>query len=267
MKKLEDLGIVPVLSDYIYAGPDGYCGTPRQRAESLMNFYENEEIRAIFDISGGDLANEVLLYLDFEAIAGSDKIFWGYSDLTVILNALFAKTGRASVLYQVRNLVSSRGPIQTQRFQNSVLNGQGVGGRNDLPEESGLFQIPYEWMQGKEMKGTLVGGNIRCLTKLAGTPFWPDMKDKILFLESRSGRVPQMATLLNQLKQMGVFGQIRGLILGTFTQMEKEQCCPTIGELVKRCVGESLPVAVTGEVGHAEQSRALVIGSPVYLCR
>ncbi len=34
------------------------------------------------------------------------------------------------------------------------------------------------------MDGIVVGGNIRCLLKLAGTPYWPDMREKILLLES-----------------------------------------------------------------------------------
>ena len=32
------------------------------------------------------------------------------------------------------------------------------------------------------MEGIVVGGNIRCLLKLAGTPYWPDMREKILLL-------------------------------------------------------------------------------------
>ena len=38
------------------------------------------------------------------------------------------------------------------------------------------------------MEGIVVGGNIRCLLKLAGTPYWPDMREKILLLESFGGK-------------------------------------------------------------------------------
>ena len=56
-----------------------------------MNFYQDREIQMIFDISGGDIANEILPYLDFEVIAENPKPFWGYSDLTTIMNAIYAK--------------------------------------------------------------------------------------------------------------------------------------------------------------------------------
>ena len=32
------------------------------------DFYENDDIKAIFDISGGDIANEILDYLDYDII-------------------------------------------------------------------------------------------------------------------------------------------------------------------------------------------------------
>ena len=89
----------------------------------------------------------------------------------------------------------------------------------------------------QELCGTLVGGNIRCLLKLAGTEYWPDMQDKILLLESWSGGVPKMVTYFSQLRQLGVFRQIKALLLGTFTEMEDRGCSPTIEELACRYAG------------------------------
>ena len=41
------------------------------------------------------MANEVLTDLDFEMISASDKIFFGYSDLTTVINAIYTKTGKS----------------------------------------------------------------------------------------------------------------------------------------------------------------------------
>ena len=73
-----------------------------------MSCYENEQVKAIFDVSGGNLANQILEFLDFEH-KKSGVQFWGYSDLTVVLNALYTKAGKSSWLYQVRNLVGRDG--------------------------------------------------------------------------------------------------------------------------------------------------------------
>ena len=62
------------------------------------------------------------------------------------------------------------------------------------------------------MDGIVLGGNIRCLLKLAGTEYFPDMKDKILLLEAMSGQVPQMVTYFSQLQQMGVFEKVKGIL-------------------------------------------------------
>ena len=67
-----------------------------------------------------------------------------------------------------------------------------------------LFDFPYEFIRGTHMEGMVVGGNLRCLLKLAGTPYWPDMRDKILLLEAYGGKIPQMVTALSQLSQLGV---------------------------------------------------------------
>ena len=95
---LQQSGMTVVCSPYLYEKDSVFSGTGKERAESLMEFYRDDTVRAIFDLSGGDLANEILPYLDYEIIAHSDKFFWGYSDLTTVINAIYAKTGKASVL-------------------------------------------------------------------------------------------------------------------------------------------------------------------------
>ncbi len=246
---LNELGLEPVLSDYIYEKDAVFSGSARQRAEALMNFYKDDEIKAIYDISGGDIANEILPYLDFEVIKNSQKSFWGYSDLTTIINAIYAKTEKASVLYQIKNLIYEDSKNQIQRFKNLVLNNQ-----------QDIFNINYTFVQKEDMQGVVVGGNIRCLLKLAGTEYFPDMQGKTLLLEARSGQVPQMVTYLNQLKQMGVFDKVSGILLGTFTEIDSKGCKPDIVELVKIYAGSELPIAVTKEIGHGADSKAVMIG-------
>lgn len=251
---LECMGLVPVLSSYIYDRNLDFCGTGRERAEVLLSFYKDKDIQAIFDISGGDLANEVLSFLDFDVIKENPKPFFGYSDLTTIINAIYAKTGMPSVLYQVRNLVYEDGKRQRQEFAETFLETEQT--------KKPIMQFQYEWIQGEKLEGVVVGGNIRCLLKLAGTPYWPDMKGKVLLLEARGGLVPQMVTYLNQLKQMGVFLQVNGILLGTFTKMEEEGCIPSMTDLIKE-YAPGLPIVKTNEIGHGMDSKAIVIGREI----
>lgn len=260
IKYLEDtlrhMGLQPVFSDYIYEKEGAFSGTARERARALMKFHKDDEIKGIFDISGGDVANGVLPYLDYEIIANSPKLFWGYSDLTTVINAIYAKTGKASILYQIRNLIYDHREQQIADFRNTMLE-----------HGNDLFRFDYDFVQQREMQGTLVGGNIRCFLKLAGTEFMPDLEDKILLLESNSGTVPQMETYLCQLQQLDAFDKVAGILLGTFTQMEAEHCTPTMVELVQKMVSEELPIAVTKEIGHGTDSKGILIGQELYLGR
>lgn len=251
---LLDIGIQPVFSDYIYEQEGVSCGSAKERAQALMDFYLDDEIIEIFDISGGDLANGILPYLDYEVIAKSSKKFWGYSDLTTVTNAIYAKTGKSSVLYQVRNLIYSHKEQQLADFSNVIV-------------ENGtdLYKIDYRFVQGKEMQGVVVGGNIRCFLKLAGTEYMPDLTDKILLLESYSGTVAKMETYLCQLQQLGAFNKVSGILLGTFTEMEEKNCVPRMEELVQQIAGKRIPIAVTKDIGHGTDAKAIVIGKEYVL--
>lgn len=242
-----EIGFCPVWSKHIYEKDNIFSGQAKERAESLMNFYQDEEIKAIFDISGGDIANEILPYLDFDIIAQSGKEFWGYSDLTTIINAIYCKTRKTSVLYQVRNLLYWDKETQISDF------------------ECALFDFDYQFVRGTELEGIVVGGNIRCLLKLAGTEFFPDTTDKILLLEAMSGDVPQIVTYLSQLRQMGVFHKVKGILLGTFIRYEQNPANPPIEELVLQYVPENLVIVKTDQIGHGTSSKAVRIGEVISL--
>lgn len=261
-EKLSEFGLQPLASRYLYAKESIFSGTAAERAGSLMEFFKEKEVKVIFDVSGGDIANEILPFLDFGEIAASEAVFCGYSDLTTVMNAIYTMTGKASLWYQAKNLVGKEEAWQCSVFPEAFLN-EAWPGEKDAGEKGfagELLQLRYEFMQGTSMQGIVVGGNVRCLLKLAGTPYWPDMKGKLLFLEARSGSQAQMVAYLNQLKQMGVFEQINGILLGTFLQLEKEETGVSMADLVRRYAGEKLPVARTADVGHRSGSRALWIG-------
>ena len=251
---LIDIGLHPVFSDYIYEKESVMSGTAKERADALMKFYQDNEIKGIFDISGGDVANGILPYLNYDIIANQSKLFWGYSDLTTVINAIYQKTGKASVLYQIRNLMYDYKEQQIADFRNTIMD-----------SGSDLFHIDYQFVQQREMQGVVVGGNIRCFLKLAGTEYMPELEGKILLLESFSGTVAKMETYICQLQQMGAFDKIAGLLLGTFTEMEKEECIPTIETLFKRAVGKDLPIVVTKDIGHGTDSKGILIGRELYM--
>lgn len=247
---LRQMNISVIMSPYLYQG----IGTAKQKAQALMALYGNDDIHDVFDISGGDLANELLPYLDYKRIADSGKTFWGYSDLTSILNGIYSKTGNPGVLYQIRNLIGVCGQEQQEKFY-QMLQRKG----------DDLFRFDYHFIQGTEMEGIVIGGNIRCLLKLAGTEYFPDCHDRILLLESLSGDMSRITAYFSQLQQMGVFDRCVGILLGTFTQLEQENGIDAAPILLQRFVRRDLPIAKTKQIGHGADSKAIMIGRSMCL--
>lgn len=256
LEKLEgilvEMGLVPVFTKYIYRDKYGRGASPQLRADELVSFYRNNEIKAIFDISGGDIANEVLEYLDYGVIKENYKPFFGYSDLTTVLNALVSKTDKINYLYQILNIIENE-EIRTS-FENTFLK-----------KQNSLFDVNWRFFQGTKIEGEIVGGNIRCFLKLAGTEYFPKVENKVLFIEGLGTSIEGLLTHLAQLKQLGVFDGISGLLIGTFTKIEKEFSVEEIFEIIQEYIPPSLPVAKTQEVGHAKDSKALKLGGKIYI--
>lgn len=170
---LDQIGIEPVYSEFLYERHGVQSGSGRQRAEALMEFYGDDSICGIFDISGGDIANEVLPYLDYDRIAKSDKLFFGYSDLTTVINAIYTKTGKKSGLYQLSNLVGEDGENQKKHFVSTFMK-----------EREGLLNFKYHFLRGEKMEGIIVGGNIRCFLKSGRNRVFSGLGGKNSFIRS-----------------------------------------------------------------------------------
>ena len=248
---LKSLDIEMVEGDTLYAKEYNlFSGTGEEKARALEKLFLDKDIKMIFDISGGDLANEVLDFLDFNLIKENPKPFFGYSDLTVLLNAIYSQCHITTYNYQLRNLIGKFKEEQMQNFKASFIEGK-----------EDIFNLDYEWINGSHLEGVVVGGNIRCLLKLAGTKYMPDFKDKILFLESFSGNSAKMVTYITQYKNLGVFNEVKGIILGEFTEMERENLKPDIIEILRRVIGEiNIPILKTRDLGHGADAKCIPIG-------
>jgi len=180
----------------------------------------------------------------------STKPFFGYSDLSVILNSIYSQTNLPSYLYQIRNIIIDKTSTAFIEFKDFVLN-----------KNEDLFKFNYKWIRGTHMEGILVGGNLRCVLKLSGTRYMPSFKDKLILIESLGGDVSKITTYLTQYKLMGAFDEASGVILGNFTEMEEGNLSPSIEELILKIADNpNLPITKTSEIGHYSTSKGAVIG-------
>lgn len=196
--------------------------TPQQRATVFNEWMAREDMSYIFDVSGGDLAIQTLPYLDFEGYQKSQAIFHGYSDVSLVLNVLAQY--RPCILFQIAgNIRKAETKAYLAGYKEGLVVGHGLG------------------------------GNIRALLKLAGTPYFPRLDQQPLFIESRMGDVFRLISYLEQLNMMGQWDKIDRLVVGQCTQLESEGQL----DLFKKHI-ETLgkPVLYEHRVGHSFDSLA-----------
>ncbi len=248
VKILEDRGLEVEVSEYLT--DDTLIGRGEKRARELESFFLDPEMGHIFDISGGDLANTVLGHLDLDTIKDSQAVFYGYSDLTTILTAL-AKNGNQAVNFQLRNCLVNKDLLKSGYFDHLLA------GKDQTKE---LDELEVAFVRGSELGGPVYGGNLRCLLKLAGTPYWPDFTDSILLLEAYRGKPELVASLLEQCRETGIFNQISGVLLGTFSELDKLKESRLPEEILLDLLPANVPIAKTEFIGHRPDAKAIRLG-------
>lgn len=242
-----DLNVV--VSNNIFRNSE-FLSNGKTRGTELNTVFKDKSITHIFDVSGGDLCNEILPYIDFDIIKESTAIYFGYSDLSVLLNSIYKKVNKYSFYYNIKTILSPQG---LENFYNTFLN------------ENSKFSLfsswNYEWLLGDNMKGIVLGGNVRCTLKLAGTEYMPSFKNNILFLESNGGDINKIRSYLAQYSMLGVFKNISGLIIGEFTEIKLKGQYSTLKRLCTDiCIKYDIPLIKTNEIGHNLESKGIVIG-------
>ncbi len=221
----------------------------KEKGNELNKFFSSN-IKAIFDISGGDRANSVLRYIDFESIKDSTTLFFGLSDLTVILNSLYSKSNKITGHFMLKNIFSQREEFYKEFF---------LGGNY-------LSTFDYKFLKGHRLKGTVLGGNIRCFLKLAGTEYMPNLDKKVLLLESLGGDKEQIFTMLNHLYYLGVFDRVEGLVLGKFTTLYRKLGVERVERFFNEYFEEfDLPIVITDQIGHGRDKKLIYIGKEIDL--
>ena len=248
VKILEDRGLEVVVSQFLT--DDTLIGRGEKRARELESFFLDPEMAHIFDISGGDLANTVLGHLDLDQIKDSQAVFYGYSDLTTILTAL-AKNGNQAVNFQLRNCLVNKNLLKSGYFDRLLA------GKEAAKE---LYELEVTFVRGSKMAGPVYGGNLRCLLKLAGTPYWPDFTGSILLLEAYRGQPELVASLLEQCRETGIFNQIGGVLLGTFSELDKLKESQLPAEILLDLLPAHVPIAKTEFIGHRPDAKAIRLG-------
>ena len=211
---MEALGFKVKMGAHAFARRGHLADSDAERAGDLNAMFADREVKAVICMRGGSGAGRLLPLLDYERIRRNPKILLGYSDITALHCAIQAKTG----------LVTFHGPMgsgswnrfNVDQFQRVLLQRELVQYQNKL--EAGDELVPRRnrttTITPGKVQGELVGGNLSVLVALAGSPYMPDFRGKVLFLEDVSEAPYRIDRMLSTLKLMGALDQIAGFIFG-----------------------------------------------------
>ena len=232
------------------------------RVEDIHEAFCDPNIKMIITCLGGFNANQLLPHLDYDLIAKNPKILCGYSDITALLNAIYAKTGL--VTYHGPHFSTfgfdREGEYTRKAFFNFVMKDAPI---TVTPSEAAA---KYYTIQEGTCEGTIIGGNLCTLNLLQGTPYMPDIRDKVLFLEDDNIMGPYFSyefdRNLESLLQTEGADTIQGIVFGRF----EESCGMTaemITEIIRDKVPASIPVIFGADFGHVFPMMTFPIGGTV----
>ncbi|MGE5479208.1 MAG: S66 peptidase family protein [Chloroflexota bacterium] len=256
----KSMGCEVVLGDLIKNSKvkNGYlAGTDEARAEEFMTFIADPTVAAIICARGGYGVMRILDRLDFGVIAANPKIIMGFSDITALLNAIYARTG----------IVTFHGPVASSGFGKMMRENLtqlifGEPGETTWSLPTSQFQTLVKGVGS----GRLVGGNLTMLSSLLGTPYEADTRDAIIFIEEVSEPSYKIDRMLTQLRLAGKFDAARGIIFGKFDDMAKRKpFFPNYGlslieALEQIIIPLKLPTLIGLPISHHEERLTFPIG-------
>lgn len=241
-----------------------FAGTDQERLTHFMSLIEDPEINVILMARGGYGITRLLPYLNFKTIVQSRKIIVGFSDATALHLALLSQG----------HYISYAGPMACPDFggtQPNPIHEQHFFARLAHQTVTPLL-IPREptakpFPAG--LQGYLWGGNLSLVAHLTGTPYMPQIKNGILFLEEVNEEPYHVERMLMQLWHSGILSQQKAILMGSFqrcTPKEKSAypyTLTSVMEFLQNLV--SCPVLFNLPFGHIAEKITLPIGGLIEL--
>lgn len=250
----------------------------QRKSNEINRMFLDPGIDAIMSLIGGYSSIELLELLDYKSIRENPKVLVGFSDITLLNLAILQRAGLITFLgpmlinfcapkvssYTSENFMEvtrSRKEGEPLLLQPSkywacddwYLNSQAL-------DRCWIVNDGFKIFRHGKTEGQAIGGNLDALLSLAGTSFFPSFKQKILFVEVAQDCDPRLfARYLVQLRLLGVFNQINGLVIGRFcSDTFDDKVISTILTLNLR--DSFFPVMYNVDFGHSDPLLTIPLG-------
>jgi len=248
-----------------------------RRVSDIHDAFSDKTIKMISTVIGGFNSNQLLKYLDWDLIKKNPKIICGYSDITVLANAIFAKTGLVTYLGPHFSTFAQKEYMEytIEYFKKCLLGNEEftvVSSKEWLDDpwyknqdnRTPIINEGYWVLKSGTTEGIIVGGNLSSLSLLFGTEYMPDLNDSIVFIEvdnyTQGVDLLEFERQLQSLLQQKGNEGIKAIIIGRFqkgsevTREKLQYVIETKKELT------NIPVIANVDFGHTNPMITFPIG-------
>jgi muramoyltetrapeptide carboxypeptidase len=235
-----------------------FGATDAGRLAQLHAAAADPEVQVVMALRGGYGMSRLLPQIDLDALAQSGKLFVGHSDFTALQMALLAHSGACSFA----------GPMVCDDLAREDLSEFTLGHfERCVTGPQHVIEFAATDSPVLDESGVLWGGNLTMLTHLVGTPYFPKVRDGILFIEDVNEHPYRVERMLLQLQLAGLLEQ-KAIVFGDFSnyRLSPYDNGYDFGPMLEYLRAEIKAPIITGlPFGHIRDKATLVVGSATRL--
>jgi muramoyltetrapeptide carboxypeptidase len=257
---LSEMGFEIAVPDRYWPGSGYLADTDEARAQEMIRVWRDPRVKALIALRGGFGSLRLLDRLDFGLFARQPKMLLGFSDISILLNLVFQRSGLLCLHGPVVTSLPASDPDSRERLYQCLIGNW----HRCLDERVEIIRT------GEPVSGPLLGGNLSSLVSLLGTPWSLDFSGAVLFLEDVNEPAYRLDRAFTQLARSGQLQRAAGIILGDFSidrednsgrqRARHEFVWSRVCELT---AGAGIPIWGNFPVGHGPSNLTLPIGAPV----
>ncbi len=251
--RLSAAGYLPEIADGVLAAEGYFAGGDSHRVRQFAWALALPEARAVMAARGGFGTTRLLPRLDWKKAVRRPKLLVGFSDMTAVL-AYVSTRLRVPCLH---------GPMAaadlSSRFDAGALDAfRRLAAGGVSPREP--WGEPMERVRGGAAEGVLSGGCLSVITSLLSTPYEPDFRRALLFLEDVAEPAYRLDRMLTQWIQSGRWSRAAGILVGKMNPVRGESAEDLVRVFHEAGKRLSVPVWFGFPAGHVGPNVALPFG-------
>lgn len=259
------LGFRTVIGEHAHDKRGYLAGQDADRADDLLTMLERDDIDAVICLRGGYGAGRLLNTLSkpegqarLRRLAGQpQKALIGFSDITMVHALIARELGWTSFYGPVVTSFKNASDYTIAAFRSALMDVQPF---EILPNPDD----PYlETIVPGTAEGALTGGCLSLIISLLGTPWEPDLRDKLFFFEDVNEEPYQIDKMLTHLLAAGKLQECAGIIIGELAHCQQRNPTNTLhlGEIFDDLIRPlGIPTLYNLPIGHGKHVATLPFG-------